>query len=388
MLLRTSCFYPEGLIILWTTVSAVLVSAVCVAVFKLATPYPTTVVGPNGETWLEDITASSESAAAVGTPAAKGGDAVGRRGEGGGGSGNGGGGDSEGVVRRLRRGGYRDEAGEEEEEDGEEAGHGRRGEVRVEKGRERRRGRGSAGSSLTPSSTRGGSKGDDDRQLVSKVSSTLAGRGAGGKSKLESKASGMKSRGEKGKISGRAAKAPKPKLGNQGEAEAGCAPKSFEKVHGVYRQFQPACAGTAGGNTDHNLGCVAGTQCQKCYVSGTPAETQSGSMGWCRASVCAEFAVAGCKGEKKISQSKLGTFFRPWHSGSGGGGGERGTYSYVNEGGSRDRDGGGHNAQRRREPRSGSEGASSLDDERQLSTLRPIGGIRGGSGGWGGKPKP
>ena len=50
------------MIIFWTTMSVMLVSLVCAAMLKFGTPLPTTVVGPNGETWLEEVHASPEMA--------------------------------------------------------------------------------------------------------------------------------------------------------------------------------------------------------------------------------------------------------------------------------------------------------------------------------------
>ena len=110
----------------------------------------------------------------------------------------------------------------------------------------------------------------------------------------------------KGATSGAKKKAKEATLGEDnllpGEAEAKCTPKATEKVHGIFSQFSPGCA-----RGEEMPGCVAGTKCQKCYLKGTPAETQASTMGWCRASVCEHFGTTGCKGEKaKKKMANLG----------------------------------------------------------------------------------
>ena len=78
------------------------------------------------------------------------------------------------------------------------------------------------------------------------------------------------------------------------EAEGLCAPKHVDATHGVYRQHLAECGAATSARAAAELGCVAGTSCQLCYLSGTPAETQRNSMAWCRATVCERHGAEGC----------------------------------------------------------------------------------------------
>ena len=65
---------------------------------------------------------------------------------------------------------------------------------------------------------------------------------------------------------------------------AACVSSLGEARHGVHMQTAPD-APRAEGNAP---------ACQKCYLKGTPAETQKRSMRWCRQSVCESRGVRGC----------------------------------------------------------------------------------------------
>ena len=85
-----------------------------------------------------------------------------------------------------------------------------------------------------------------------------------------------------------------PSLGlllQRGSVEDGCVSALGEARHGVHRQARtvPASKGPSGAAAGREE-----TACPKCYLKGTPAETQSGSMEWCRASVCERHGVTGC----------------------------------------------------------------------------------------------
>ena len=61
----------------------------------------------------------------------------------------------------------------------------------------------------------------------------------------------------------------------RGPGPVACVSALGEARHGVHMQVDPDAAGSSGG-----------AACKRCYLKGTPAETQKGSMGWCRSSVC------------------------------------------------------------------------------------------------------
>jgi hypothetical protein len=85
-----------------------------------------------------------------------------------------------------------------------------------------------------------------------------------------------------------------------------CASRRSESRYGVHRQIEPLCRDAAA----DAVGCVGSIDlmCQKCYLKGTPAETQKRSMGWCRREVCEEHGVAGCApGEEEASSAELGS---------------------------------------------------------------------------------
>ena len=65
---------------------------------------------------------------------------------------------------------------------------------------------------------------------------------------------------------------------------AACASSRGEARHGVHMQTVP--------DAPHAEGSAPA--CQKCYLKGTPAETQKRSMQWCRQSVCESRGVRGC----------------------------------------------------------------------------------------------
>ena len=65
---------------------------------------------------------------------------------------------------------------------------------------------------------------------------------------------------------------------------AACASSLGEARHGVHMQTVP--------DAPHAEGSAPA--CQKCYLKGTPAETQKRSMQWCRQSVCESRGVRGC----------------------------------------------------------------------------------------------
>jgi hypothetical protein len=80
-----------------------------------------------------------------------------------------------------------------------------------------------------------------------------------------------------------------------------CVSALGEARHGVHMQADLGAAGSIGGATN---------ACQRCYLKGTPAETQKGSMGWCRASVCERLKIEGCAPDDKessASDSERGT---------------------------------------------------------------------------------
>jgi hypothetical protein len=80
-----------------------------------------------------------------------------------------------------------------------------------------------------------------------------------------------------------------------------CVSALGEARHGVHMQADLGAAGSIGG---------AKNACQRCYLKGTPAETQKGSMGWCRASVCERLKIEGCAPDDKessASDSERGT---------------------------------------------------------------------------------
>ena len=80
-----------------------------------------------------------------------------------------------------------------------------------------------------------------------------------------------------------------------------CVSALGEARHGVHMQADLGAAGSIGGATN---------ACQRCYLKGTPAETQKGSMGWCRASVCERLKIEGCAPddeESAASDSERGT---------------------------------------------------------------------------------
>ena len=66
-----------------------------------------------------------------------------------------------------------------------------------------------------------------------------------------------------------------------------CASTLGEARHGVHAQ--PSMGLDSSGASER-----ASASCRKCYLKGTPAETQRGSMEWCRASVCERHGVEGC----------------------------------------------------------------------------------------------
>ena len=71
---------------------------------------------------------------------------------------------------------------------------------------------------------------------------------------------------------------------NAPRVTAACVSSLGEARHGVHMQTAPD-APRAEGNAP---------ACQKCYLKGTPAETQKRSMRWCRHSVCESRGVRGC----------------------------------------------------------------------------------------------
>ena len=73
-----------------------------------------------------------------------------------------------------------------------------------------------------------------------------------------------------------------------------CVSALGEARHGVHMQADLGAAGSIGG---------AKNACQRCYLKGTPAETQKGSMGWCRASVCERLKIEGCAPDDKESSA-------------------------------------------------------------------------------------
>lgn len=209
---------------MWTTMSVLLVSVVCGALFKWATPLPTTVVGPNGETWLEETSSEPSPELAMSTSTAR---------------------DDVAAV-----GGD----GNEDEDD--------------------------RASASSPSSKRSAGE---------KAASASSGAGSGGALRRKVAAGKTKEAAPfLGRLSDGGAPVTKEAVDNR------CLPKPTEKIHGVYRQFHAACERGEEGVP----GCIPESPCQKCYLKGSPAQTQAKSMGWCRAAVCAQFSVDGCKGGK------------------------------------------------------------------------------------------
>ena len=85
-----------------------------------------------------------------------------------------------------------------------------------------------------------------------------------------------------------------PSLGLLPRGPVECVSALGEARHGVHMQADLGAAGSIGG---------AKNACQRCYLKGTPAETQKGSMGWCRASVCERLKIEGCAPDDKESSA-------------------------------------------------------------------------------------
>ena len=85
-----------------------------------------------------------------------------------------------------------------------------------------------------------------------------------------------------------------PALGLLPRGPVECVSALSEARHGVHMQADLGAAGSGGG---------AKNACQRCYLKGTPAETQKGSMGWCRASVCERLKIEGCAPDDKESSA-------------------------------------------------------------------------------------
>ena len=85
-----------------------------------------------------------------------------------------------------------------------------------------------------------------------------------------------------------------PSLGLLPRGPVECVSGLGEARHGVHMQADLGAAGSSG---------VAKNACQRCYLKGTPAETQKGSMGWCRASVCERLKIEGCAPDDKESSA-------------------------------------------------------------------------------------
>ena len=91
--------------------------------------------------------------------------------------------------------------------------------------------------------------------------------------------------------------------GSNPEVSSVCVSTHNEAKHGMHRQHSTACGGTQAG-----LGYVGhpSAKCQRCYLSNTPAETQSGSLAWCGEEVCEQGGLTGCQRKRKRSASSLG----------------------------------------------------------------------------------
>lgn len=254
---RRPCATAKGMIILWTTVSVLLVSVVCGALLKFATPFPTSIVGPDGEIiGMEEVRKASSPVMAR-ADTAGGGDGGSGDGDPGDGGGDGDPGDGDGD------GGGNGDSGDGDSGDGDRDGADTRLSVKSPGGRRR----GSQGS-FSPNADQGRStKGGGDKRS-SKSSSS---KGSDTKKSSSSSGGGVRGSGKKTKSGGRKdAKGTAASLGMEdllpGETAAGCMPKSTEKVHGMYRQFHAGCA-----QGEDIPGCISGTKCQKCYMKGTPA---------------------------------------------------------------------------------------------------------------------
>lgn len=81
------------------------------------------------------------------------------------------------------------------------------------------------------------------------------------------------------------------------QTAATCVSRHTESTHGMLRQSNRLCGDSElWGDAGKVKGCVGSPsdECQKCYLTGTPGETQSSSMDMCRADVCLEYKVVGC----------------------------------------------------------------------------------------------